>query len=81
MTIGMGELDRANRRRALLDEFETTGVAAGMGRALLEWSGLDPSDSATVAQFAEAIGWSSVPTACREVAATVLVRRARRAVD
>jgi hypothetical protein len=72
--MAMGELDRENRRQARLDAFETTETAALMGRALLEWSGIDPDDVAAVEQFREAIGWSSIPTACGEIAATVLAR-------
>jgi hypothetical protein len=70
----MGDLDRENKRQARLDAFEETDAAALMGRALLEWSGIDPDDTATVEQFAEAVGWSSIPSACREVAETVLAR-------
>jgi hypothetical protein len=72
--MAMGELDRENRRQAKLDVFESTSAAALMGRQLLEWSGIDPDDADAVEQFGEAIGWSSIPTACSEIAATVLAR-------
>lgn len=69
-------LDRETLRQARLDAFEETDTAALMGRALLEWSGIDPDDTTAVEQFAEAVGWSSIPGACSQVAATVLARKA-----
>lgn len=43
----------------------------GMGRALLEWSGIDPTDADAIGRFKEAVGWSSIPDACGEIAGSL----------
>lgn len=54
-------------RQAALDAFEATSQAALIGRAVVEWSGVDPSDREAVETLREALGFSSVPEACRTV--------------
>lgn len=72
-TRGMGEMDRGYRRQAQLDTLQDSGapILLSMGRALVEWSGLDPTDSGALERFAEAIGWSSIPEAAATVGESV----------
>lgn len=58
-----------DERQAALDALEDARDErlVGLGRAMVEWSGVDPHDAAALERFAEAVGWSSIPQACEQV--------------
>lgn len=66
-------LFRANTeqgRQVALDDLEAAcpEVLARIGRAVVEWSGIDPDSGERIELLAEAIGFSSMPEASRQIA-------------
>jgi hypothetical protein len=64
---------RANNeqsRQVALDDLEAARPESlvRMGRALVEWSGIDPDSNEAIEQLADAIGFSSIPDAARTIA-------------